>query len=717
MPVAADTAPASTAVRVPWSRLAPQFQANLPAFDRRTGLATAVEQHWRAAVRHCQLYQSPDAGFQIFSSLPDLPGWLPAAGPLNRLSDLAALKNACAGRIVLPLALNGLGLGYVLRDVWEATHRTFLTYSAPLIVIEPSLLAWAVVLHLFDWRAPLAEPRLRLCAGPDALWRLDEELADIDQHVPILLASGPAWPGSLADPQIAERLETATRARAHERQVLFDRVQPAYAGRAAAAGRAQPPLTVLAVTSRYTTVLQYAMRDWLAAFARLGHRTHLYIEPHDHAQFSPLRLLREIDARRPDLLLIIDHLRYEYEGIIPAEIPGVCWIQDALPNLFSHQAGASVRPFEFVIGHGFPECLTTFGYPSTRFLPCVIPTNPEQMLDPDERSSDLDPYRCDVMYATNAFATHAQRHATLRCNMPEPLQRVFDGAYEELRALVRQPWFCGEHHWPDLLERAEQAANLRITSADVRHQVLSALVGMADAHLREEVLRATAAWADATGRRFHLYGNGWDHHPEYGRFARGFVAHGRALGRAFRAARICLHAGRNDPLHQRVLDGLCAGGFFLMQYKPTHAEHDLWRAVHEYVRDRHAALPLQLRPEQLPPPWSARARQFLTSYGRSAETPLHITPELAQRLALQFERGYLPSASAVWPRYGDVAYHGGQHLCQRLEHFLHNEAERRAIAAEMRAAVLERFTYDALVRQLLAFVASGLAGHNPPLIE
>ncbi len=715
----------TTEQRVPWSRLDRQFQANLEVFDRRTGLGGAVLDVWRAGRSKLQLLKCADGGFEVFSRLPDTPGWLPAFAPHHRLTDAAELTTDWAGMIIPPLAINGLGLGYTVHDVIEASRKTFLDYSALVIVIEPCLLAWAVVLHLFDWRPALAESRVRLCAGPDALARLEHELGDLELAVPRLLTGTPPWPGSCSDRQVCERLEAAQAERSRTQRELYRRVTDSYAAcdaawwarRLARAGESEPPLTVLGVTSRYTTVLQYSMRDWLAAFERLGHRTHLDIEPHEQAHFSPIRLLREIERHRPDLLLIIDHLQGEFPEAYPANIPGICWIQDALPHLFNPDAGRGVRPLEFVVGHGFPEVLTRFEYPADRFYPCLIPTNPEQMRDPDEQSEDLEPCRCDVMFATNASMSAEEQYRWRRklMDLDEAAARLFDAAYEMLLAAVRQPWFCGDYDYQGLLSKAESDTGLRLTSEAARHQVLATLFSIADVSLRERTVRAAAEWARQTGGRFHLYGNGWEKRAEFAGFARGFVPHGRPLGRAFRAAKISLHAGCNPALHQRVLDGLCAGGFFLFAEKPSDALADVPQAVDRYIAEQHPTLPFQLKPEMLPEPYADRCRRGMRMRGVDPATGTLVTAEHASFLKHCRGLRSIPAVTAIWPRYEQVVFRDGDHLAERVGYFLEHADQRRELADEMRAAVLEHFTYDALVRDVLAFMQRTLAGRGTSL--
>ncbi|MFH1746966.1 MAG: glycosyltransferase [Planctomycetota bacterium] len=706
--------------RIPWSRFDGQFQDNLKIFDQRTGLAQEVCNVWRQSRHKLQLLVTTSGSYQVFSRLTAAPGWLPCLAPHNQLSSVEKLKSEWSGKVIPPLALNGVGLGYIPRDVSAATRHTLLSYSAPLVVIEPSPLAWAVVLHLFDWRELFAEERISFCAGPEALAQLELLLRDDTRQVPYLLTNSLPWPDGCSDQEITSRLDAALGRHGATHQTLLRHASASYAGRDASwwarryanAGQSEPPLRVLGITSRFTTVLQYSMRDWLAAYQHHGHDTRLHIELDDYSQVSPIRLLREIESYQPDLVLIIDHLQSESPETYPPNLPGICWIQDTMPHLFNPEAGENVRPLEFVIGQGFPELLTRFAYPPERFYPCLIPTNPQQMVDPDEKPADLEPYRCDVMFATNASLPPEQLYQQRRQLLTDPATRLLDAAYEILMSAVRQPWFRGDYDYAGVLSRAEIETSLRVTTDAIRNHILATLHAIADTSLREQTVRAAAKWASETGGTLHLYGNGWEQRAEFAQYARGFIKHGLPLGRAFRAARISLHAGRNPALHQRVLDGLCAGGFFLIAEKPSDRAHALNQAINTHVQEKALTPPFQLRPADLPEPYASEYRRFLLIRGNDPDEGVTATHEMLMNVRAECEWNCRQTASGVWPRYDEVTYGSPEGLAARIDFFLTHEDERRALAAEMRQAVIERFTYDALVPATLKLMRAGLSGNR-----
>src|SRR4030095_12213459 len=90
-----------------------------------------------------------------------------------------------------------------------------------------------------------------------------------------------------------------------------------------------------------------------------------------------------------------------------------------------------------------------------------------------------------------------------------------------------------------------------------------------DALYRPQGLRWARAGAKELGLSLGLYGNGWDAHPEFARCARGPIAYGDELRDLTRRSAINLQIVPSLCLHQRLLDGLAAGGFFLVRENPN----------------------------------------------------------------------------------------------------------------------------------------------------
>lgn len=731
--------------RLSWGALERRYRTNLALFGAKTGLAADVDAALRAIRSKLDLFLASDGSPQVYCRLSlqtsDAPssdaaaviGWLPNLAPHSSI-NLDDMARTWRGSILTTLAINGVGLGFGVERVYEASRDTFLGFSAPLIVFEPSLVAWAVVMHLHDWEELLSSPRVTICAGSDALTRFETELTNTTRSVPVVLRFSPPWPHipstqpdfrPATDSDLIERVKAESKRRDDAHASAFRRACAASADMDDKAWRARfdhdldpdRPLTVLALTTRYSTVLQYAARDALAAFERAGFDTHLYIEPNHHSQYSRLRLAEMVADTRPDLILLLDHLRAEYKDIFPPGIPGITWIQDCLPNLHNPDAGRAVLPLEFVIGHSASYLVTDFCYPDDRVFPCSIPTNPEALQDRDGEPVDMSPYSCDVMFATHApeYATIEARFEAVHRELDEVGKRFAQSAFDEIRDLLASRSMPVEYDCDELLCRVEQRIGLQVKDPSTRASFSGLFRGILDQQIRIRAIRAAASWADAAGGRFNLYGSGWERFHEFARFARGPLKHGVELGRAFRGAKVSLHAGCNYSFHQRVLDGLCAGGFLLLPRRLSECYIDVYEAMADFAGRFPAAKQRSIMPEDLDHALRTRFEALLAAFGMPPERGLSLSPVWRVCFKMLFEQKSALFAARVWPQYDRVTYADEAELTRKIDQFVHADDERCNIAREMRQAVLRHFTYDALIENVMRFIRSYFRGERVSL--
>jgi len=712
--------------RISWDQFSQRFEANMQVLRSRYTWAESVAREWVERRDSLELHRSAGGRLNVL----DLAGggigvWRPAFGNLSPQPSAEQFAGRFRGHILPPVVLEGVGLGEHLPWLYTATRGTFLTASAALYVIEHSLSALAAAMHLADWREPLADERVVLCAGPEACAQF-ERLIESDgwSAPPMLIVQAPPWQPQYAGraraavDRVALRHEQRRCTLAAEIRSLYPRRSPQDWGRRfqAALSGEQPPLRVLGLTSRFTTVLQYSMRDALRAFEAAGCRTHLLIEPSDHARLSPVRRLETIREFRPDLIFLIDHTRAgQSEGLVEG-IPVVTWIQDRLPWLFDHATGHSLGPLDFCMGYGKTELVREYGYPAERFMSCAMATNPEALAarlgGPDAGEEDPE-LRCDLACATNHSQPPEGFLEEYRQRSEPAVWPLLEACYEALRARLVRGRLDGSLDCRHFLQEVETASGIELTAA-VRARVAAEFVwGLADRMLRQETLEWAAQWAEQTGRRFHLYGRGWEKHPRFARFGRGYLEHGPRLGAAFRAARIHLHAGCNTALHQRVLDGLAAGGFFLIRGHGGDGNPAVSRAIYEHAR-RHGFRPgLTVSWRDLP---AGLVEEFLESRRRMGVDPYAVTELTAgnmDELRAIHETATVPITGHVWPDFQRVTFDTREQLWEKLEWFLSHEQERRELASAMRQRVIETLSYEALIRRLLDWLVSCLLDPAP----
>lgn len=709
---------------ITWCSLARRFKSNLERVTIAHPNLRCHHEELQRSIHSMEMYRTIDGNLHISTRPnPNRRQWLP--NPCNAIKLAADLKLAHEpGQLFCgPYLIACDHIGILLNKVFSNTRQMFMSFTPRLYLLEPDIRLFGVTLHVAKNIDALCDPRTTILIGPNCIDSLEELLEKKpDRAVPNYVIQ---FPGRM--PEFQNNLFATLRSVTEFRQRCglnsiqaarqhYDSLQNDH-WRNRFSIKSTQPLRILGITSRFTTVLQYAMRDLKGAFERPGHEFRLLFEKNNHDLIQPNRIAEAVEEYRPDLVFVIDHLWQEYAQVIPANVPFVCWIQDRMPHLFKKEAGRGVGPMEFVIGHGFPECLTEYNFPAERFHPCTIPTNPSRLLDPDEQPEALMPYLCDVMYATNASATPEELHRQNRLQFDGQARTLVDAIHETLMSVARRPGFCGDYDYDSLVTRVETESNRQIENQELRGEIVAMQRFIAHQFLREQTIEAAIRWADETGGSFHLYGKGWENRPRTARFARGKIEHGIPLGRAFRAAKISLHTGCNSALHQRVLDGLCAGGFFLIQEKPSDIAHAMNIAIHQHVCNKGTTPPFQLRPADLPNPHDSTYRRFLEIRGNDPEIGVTATRDMLLNLRAECEWGWLPRASCVWPRYNQVVYRGVEKLAERINYFIQNEDERLELAGEMRESVLNHFTYDTLVHSVLEHIGQFFAGRGRSILE
>ncbi|MCZ6815444.1 MAG: glycosyltransferase [Planctomycetota bacterium] len=705
--------------RVPWDSLRSRFEHNLARLIEQHPHLRKYEADFRDISETAELYRAVDGNLHLSTRTADgHRQWSPDLCDTLRVAANTGLAHDPNQFFCAPYLVTGDRFGAVFDRLFGGTQEMFLTFTPRIYVVEPDVRMFGATIYVTESIEHYCHRRTTILLGPGCVDAFVDLLRSNPRRLlPDFLVRVPS-----SDVATHEHLVAATATLRAERdnraRQTIDSIVRHYDDlphdhwRNRFSPSAERPLRIVGLTSRFTTVLQHVMRDLEATFVRLGHRFRFVIEDDDHDVMLPIRTAEAIETDKPDLVILIDHLRCEQAQVIPKNIPVLCWIQDHLPNLFNKKAGQSVGPLDFVIGYGFPECLTEFDYRPDRFLPCLVPTDPSKMLDPNEQPQDLDPYRCDLMYASNVSSTPDQFRADYRKRFEGIGLELVDAAFETMLACARRPDFCGDYDYDGLFRRVERETGRAVVEHVARSDIIMALRGIADIYLRDQAVHAAAEWADGSGGRFRLYGRGWEQRPEFAKFACGVVEHGVELGRAFRAATVSLHAGCNSALHHRVIDGLCAGGFFLIAEKPSDSVHALNQAIFQYVRQNKLSPPFQLRPDDLPQPHADHFRRFLRIRGTDPDVGVEATKEMLLNLQAECELQCRYSPSGIWPQYEKVVFSGAEGLAERLDYYIAHEDERKSIAAEMRSAVVDRFTYDVLVRKILDFIHNGLSGKD-----
>lgn len=700
--------------RASWRAMQERFEVNSARVYARYPELRRLDRVFRDTPRALELFCTVDGNLHLSAKTVDgLRRWLPDLQPIRQIASKASLPHDPKASICAPYVIICDRFNVFLDWVFEATREMFLTFSPRIYVLQPDLQQFAASLYAADSVENLCHDRISLFVGPKCVEEFEQHLAAHPvSALPVHVVQGPgqALPESTTLVDALRRL--SSRQERHVQSVV-DRVKCHHESLAADywTKRFSPGtrLRVLGITSRFTTFLKYSMRDWQAAFERLGHEFRLLIEPNDHDLNTSAEKAMIIDEWKPDLVVVIDHLRHEYGVTIPPNLPYVCWIQDELNNLTSSKAGRSVGPMDFVCGFSKGAFVRDFSYPPQRFLPCVIPTDCGLYDATPVPTPDRERYACDVSATTHASKTPDQMRDEYAARLNEPAAcGLLNSIHEELMRRVGRGEFLTSAQIHQLICQCEQLSGVHINSEQIRRGVFADFAArIHDRSIRHKTLEWVGRWAKRTGRTFALYGNGWDQHPMLGEFARGPIANGYDLRCVYQASTISLHISGFGSVHQRVLDGLSSGGFFLVRHNPCDFIGEAAECLTKAIREGGVQTMEELRTLDMPDV------QRCLGYFGAAELLLPSDPEPPIPLVVEYLAAKTDNpvnASQRLPRFAEITFDTEGAFAERVEFFLAHPDQRAKIASKMRQAVHRQYTYDGLTESLLAFIRERLPG-------
>jgi len=367
------------------------------------------------------------------------------------------------------------------------------------------------------------------------------------------------------------RLEAAVRVEYSSRNAAW------YAERFKAQGSPSNPrpLRVLLPTCRYSTYIKHAAADLCEAFKGAGCEARTLIEPDDQSQMSSVAYLRAIAEFQPDLMVLINYTRANIGAVIPAGVPVVTWVQDAMPHLFDSKTGEAMGKLDFVVGHTHVELYEQFGYPAQNRMKLPVTASTTKFHDGPIDPALREKFACDVAFITHHSETPERMHARLcdeagRAGSGSAVVRIFDELRPRIRALVET-----ESQAP-IAQRVRAAASetaVAVIGREPDARTTAMLVNqyafpMADRMVRHRVLGWAADACESRGWKMRVFGRGWEKHERLARVAGPEIAHGDELRAAYAAAGVTVHASIHWMYHQRVMECALSGGLPAVFLKP-----------------------------------------------------------------------------------------------------------------------------------------------------
>lgn len=502
-----------------------------------------------------------------------------------------------------PLTIEGADPPSMFIEICKNTPRLASGYQPGIRLIQADVNEFLDGCALADISALLAEERVELFLGEESSHLLNEALAR-DAGTPI---AGPYMPlrtlRTSMTPSAADVFRTALTEQDQEHQRLLKSNHLRDAARdegwwrarttAAIDGKADP-LRVLIPVSRFTTVLGSMCQDLAESLKSKGCEVHVLTEPGSHRKLSVLAYSRAIDAFDPDIILAPNHTRRDLERLItgndsplpeqrvlPAGVPFVVWIQDAMPHLLTLEAGASIAPLDVVIGHVSSEMINDLGYPKEALESAQLVASERRFsiknVDENERNKLI----CDAAMMTHHSETpEAMSDRLLGEIGSSPVARRAAEAMlpgiEEIVASVNEP--------PGITARARALVDAQDAFDTPTKELLlqNFVLRLVDQSLRHQAATWASELCEARGYSFRIFGQGWNEHPTLSRFAGGELPHDSSLASAYACAGVTLHVSAFSAIHQRIFECALAGGCPVIRRThdtSMHAMHSLMARI------------------------------------------------------------------------------------------------------------------------------------------
>jgi len=271
---------------------------------------------------------------------------------------------------------------------------------------------------------------------------------------------------------------------------------------------------------------------------------------------------------------------------------------------------------------------------------------------------------------------------------------LLDTLFEMMPEMLRRHGVVRLARSLEMIDAASRRCGVEIRGHGVRDWFTSwYLWRLGDRFFRHEALEWVARWARNTGRTLRLYGKGWERHPSLGQFAAGPASNGRELLCIHRASRINLQLMPAGFIHQRAMDGLAGGGFFMARRVAAGTGETLRRLLAR-IRERGITTS-----HELTSCTDAELSRLQEDYlGGPVHRMAEYFPDLLNFYHISTE---IDHAEDVFPRLFEVLFDSESEFVHKAEQFLADETLRASIAGAMRQTVVDRFSYRPTIDRFL----------------
>lgn len=326
---------------------------------------------------------------------------------------------------------------------------------------------------------------------------------------------------------------------------------------------------ILFATTRFSTAIQYYIRDCIKACEDIGIDSRLSIEKSDIHRTNGYEWLKSLDEFKPDIVFVIGHFRWEYP-CIPENVVFICWIQDQLPNIMSKESPAKLKELDYLLNvHFTAKEIFEIGYPRDKMIEAPVYANHNIYKFYSITEEEKRKFCADICVFSNIGTPHLGIRNVCKLFSSNPLydeiEMALYSAYEEMYQMV----YSG-----NMIYDLKDYVNL-ISKCFNKHGLLiddKSIVGLSS-HFRIEVAfriyrSVIIEWLHEKGYNMKLWGREWLEHPTLKSYAQGTAKNGETLSKVINASKIVIGINPATTTHPRVFETILSNSLYISPHIP-----------------------------------------------------------------------------------------------------------------------------------------------------
>lgn len=619
---------------------------------------------------------------------PDHPHENPAAWAKRKVEELCpALVQDQA------IALVGLRDGHLLTALNKVKSPFKDRRTVPVFVIEPEAGRLLACFQIHDWSAddgPLAHPAFDWIAGADWAFELRNRLEQ-DALLPVpgfTIGMSPDTEKSVIE--IGREISANRLAKANQRYLHYCERKRLFSARATVKnlldppkGRTVPP-KVLIIGNRFSAESRRLSAEIGHALASLGWKTSLLIEASDRQRLTLPQIHDHIGFIGPSMVISVFQPLLDAKDSTDPNTPILRW--GPVPDdATGHERFVRMNAMDPLSREHLDVGDRAL------ILPGIMPS-------PVEPAPNTAGKPAVAVFGSIPAQPMKLLRRMIEANGKGPVPALMECAGHALMCLYEQGKSIST---PGQMDSLVSRYSNSSSAADHQDQAARRLWPLNEAlYLLQTVQWAAKACKDA-GADLHLYGDGWDAHPDLARHHQKLGRSRNDRMRAVQNATLCVHAQPKFCLNEQTLSLMADGAFLLLREHPFNtALPELAGFLAKHAPNAHDTPEVEagLAPDVL-----AAFKTLMTAMRNTLPTHNPVDPIALVRSCAR--GGVLDCEMKAMPHLGSVSFSSAEQLAAQISHWGARPKDRLAVTCERQTALLGRLGAEAALQRAIFMLA------------